>query len=379
MSFTHLLKKSLTLLASAIVAVCFIGCGLVAPHDTKDAVEITPQSTGELAIASMTEQDSLAATLSTAGSGLECLSIEKKFSVNSAVKLAKQAMTTDKPDAASITWNLTDTSNGIARLTLSTHTPLVDSYDTILIRWDDYAKDAIPNNEHIISISGEKEYIGGKSERYSVTDADNDGILLDKSKPSSQVDIVLFQKNPPLKPFVDSLSLRLRMIIDGNDSNAKLIRLSGEEYRVGGRIITVNVADIHGNLDVMPFDTAVATYAINTADPNGVKDSVKFVFDVQSGLQNSHDNLLYELYIRKQHPDGAVTDRTFHFVTTQAVREGEKPTSGHFTMTVSYNNGKNASITGDFTETGFTGVWTGPNGNTVTITWDKNSDTFSSN
>ena len=47
-------------------------------------------------------------------------------------------------------------------------------------------------------------------------------------------------------------------------------------------------------------------------------------------------------------------------------------------MSVTYSNDKTASMVADFSPTGFSGTWTGPDGNTLTVTWDGNGDVVSS-
>jgi len=72
--------------------------------------------------------------------------------------------------------DFTDTANGVARLFCYTKELLYDSYDTILVKWDEFARDSIQNNENIISVSGAKIY-ALKTERYSVTDLDGDNVV----------------------------------------------------------------------------------------------------------------------------------------------------------------------------------------------------------
>jgi hypothetical protein len=190
----------------------------------------------------------------------------------------------------------------------------------------------------------------------------------------------LFEKNPPLKPFVDSVSLTIRVLTDGkNKGNDKIIRLSGKEYRVFGRINTVSVTDIHGDPDVMPFDTAIVTFIGIPALQNGLRDTVRLIFNVQAGLQNANDNVLLELYIKKEHNDGIVKKVTFDFTTTQSVPKGQQPKSGHLDLNVLFGNDKTASAAADFENGGFKGTWTGPKGNTLTVIWDAGGNVVSQN
>lgn len=234
-------------------------------------------------------------------------------------------------------------------------------------------------DNQILALSWEKSFGGKSSAKATFKDADGDNIILDRNKElPSMVDIALQIKNPPLSPFVDSIFLQIRVLTIGN-GNDTIIRFSGEERRISGRRITLQFTDIHGNPDVIPFDTAIAIIATQPVLPNGWKDSIKLIFDVQSGLQNSSDNLLYELHINKEHQKGIILRTSSHFVTTQPISQGEKPKSGHIEMSITFTDNKNASLIADFSKSGFSGTYTDPKGNTLTIIWDANGNVVSSN
>jgi hypothetical protein len=108
-----------------------------------------------------------------------------------------------------------------------------------------------------------------------------------------------------------------------------------------------------------------------------LKDSVRVVFNVQSGLQKSNDYLLYELHIRKQLQSGIVKISSVDFVTTQPIHVGQKPVDGHMEATVIYENDKSDSISAGFTPTGFSGTWTGTDGKTLNVIWDSDGNVVS--
>lgn len=451
MSVLVSLKKLLRFLMIIAFVSGFNGCIFSPQEKTADTIEITPATSGQLVVSSFGEQDSLTGTLLTAANSISDMSLQSQFSISSASSLGKRGLSKSKDNSTATTADLSDTASGIALLYCYTKELLCDSYDTIVVKWDEFAKDSIQNNENIISVSGAKIY-ALKTERYSVTDldgdgivsgqakyngkarftysslqagtleklvmdvsagpdqnfstdadnqilamswvqiagsdttsyatfadADNDGMLIDKSKATPLlVDVVLFQKNPPLKPFVQSTTLSMRIQTNGIDSNDKIIRLSGEEHRMSGRIVTLTVTDSSGNPDIAANHIAIATFASDPATDLGAIDTVKFVFNVAAGLQDQKDQLLYGLHLKKDKQIGIVRDRTFDFTTADPVKSGEKPTSGHIVMSVTYSNDKTASLVADFSPTGFSGTWTGPDGNTVNVTWDNNGEVVSS-
>lgn len=453
--FLSLSLKKLVYFLTIIAFVLGLNGCIFSPQERKadtNAIEITPATSGQLAVSSFSEQDSLTGTLLTAGSSIDHMSMQSQFGIASASGLAKQGLTKSKANSNSMTPDYSDTGSGIIRLYCYTKELLCDSYDTIVVKWDEFAKDAIQNNENIVSVSGAKIY-AGKTDRYGVTDldndgvvsgqakyngkarfvfsslhagtleklvmdvsagpdknfsadadnaitamswvqmkgtdttsyatfadADNDGVLIDKSKAApSLVDVVLFQKDPPFKPFVASTTLSMRIKTTGVDSNDQIIRLSGEERRISGRVVTLSMTDSKGDPDILPNQMAVATFASNPATILGAIDTVRLVFNVGPGLSHQNEQLLYELHIKKDKQIGVVRQRTFDFTTTKPVKSGDKPTSGHIVMTVTYSNDKKASMVADFSPAGFSGTWTGPNGNTVTVTWDSNGGVVSSN
>jgi hypothetical protein len=54
------------------------------------------------------------------------------------------------------------------------------------------------------------------------------------------------------------------------------------------------------------------------------------------------------------------------------VPHGQEAKAGSFSGKVTYANGKSATLEGSFTETLFTATFTGPEGNSVTVTYNKN-------
>ena len=170
----------------------------------------------------------------------------------------------------------------------------------------------------------------------------------------------------------------MRIQTNGIDSNDKIIRLSGEEHRMSGRVVTLTVTDSSGNPDIAANSIAIATFASDPATNLGAIDTVKFVFNVAADLQDQKDQLLYGLHIKKDKQIGIVRERTFDFTTTDPVKSGDKPASGHIVMSVTYSNDKTASLVADFSPTGFSGTWTGPDGNMVNVTWDSNGEVVSS-
>jgi hypothetical protein len=220
--------------------------------------------------------------------------------------------------------------------------------------------------------------VAGDTVAYAVfDDADGDGYLVDHAATGeSAVDVTLFEKNPAFAPHIAWSSLQLRVAV-GSDGVERITKLSGTEKRRSGRVSAVVLEDSpdgsgDGVLD--PGEWAYVTFATESSPATDPLASaqVKVVFDPASGLGNPEDNLYYELYAAEERRVGAIARQTFHFTTTDPVREGEQPTSGHVELTVTYRNGDTAALVADFGEGLLSGTYTGPDCRSVSMSWDEN-------
>lgn len=73
--------------------------------------------------------------------------------------------------------DLGDTAEGYATLTLETSSLLTDTWDTVVVKWDDKARDAVKDNENILRYKRVAAHAGGKVETLVITDADGDGTV----------------------------------------------------------------------------------------------------------------------------------------------------------------------------------------------------------
>jgi len=448
-------KKLISLAAiSAFYAGSLVGC-IQSPTDTTEQTgEISPEAAGIIALSSFNDVDSLSGTLQTAASSFEHLSTPETLPTSTAMSLSKNGLAKISTDAP-VSIDLSDTAKGSATVIFHTQTSMYAQSDTIVIKWDDQARDTIDDNENIISASGIKEYALGKTEHYCVSDADGDGVAAGSSEYNIQalftyteswengtittltmqvnagadqnfdeesdnkietmtwlktkndekageaqfidadgdgyitdnsasepstIDVYLFEGTPLFKPFVSSSKLNFRVVSNGNESEDKIIKLYGEETLKTGRVSTFTVTDESGDSIVTAGERARAVFATNSspaADPV-LSSQIEYVFDVHSGLQNDSDNVYYSLEISQQRRIGWVRSRTFSFATTEGLHEGQNPTEGHLEMTVTYATDESISIVVDFSETGFSGTYTGPDGEVLDVEWDSEGEVISS-
>lgn len=94
--------------------------------------------------------------------------------------LAKSALAKFSSQAAgdSIRWDFSDTSQGTATVYFFKDDSLVSVHDTLIVRYDAQAKDALYGNETVVNRAGETFWkILATAFRYQVTDTDSDGLL----------------------------------------------------------------------------------------------------------------------------------------------------------------------------------------------------------
>lgn len=100
-------------------------------------------------------------------------------SLNLSTRTAALKKSTALPSAADLDFqiDLDDTAKGYATVSAETKGLLQTTYDTLVVKWDEKAKDTVKDNENIISMKRTVVWIGGKTETVFVTDADGNGIV----------------------------------------------------------------------------------------------------------------------------------------------------------------------------------------------------------
>lgn len=449
------------ILSSTIVTTFFVagltGCNQNPVSSDIQDNEISASSAGKLAVESFSDIDSLSTTFEAASQGLDPLGTQELFvnSMNSSIQSGNSVM--KKARAAVIdpfNIDLSDTINGEVKIYIHNKTLQKENFDTVAVKWDQFAKDSIQDNENIISIRGKTLYSWGRDERYSIVDLDNDGVVAGQAQSTnkarfilsvvqtndvvdstvidigagadnnfdvesdntilqmswkkikkgttvsyarfsdadgdgmllnrastdlSYIDVDLFDGNNPLKPFVEHSNLKMRVVTDGNNANNLLVKLSGEEKRVSGRVSKFYVTDKLGDSIITKDEDAIITFETVSSPESDPVRAAKVVAtcNVKSGLQNENDNIYYSIDATQEKRMGWVRNRTFKFTSDTGFRSGEDPKSGHVEMSVTYFNGKSASLVADFNETGFSGTYTNPQGETVSVQWDRNGNVVS--
>lgn len=449
------LAKYLTL---GIITSAMTGCFL-SPVDSDNSDQIiSAESLGKLAVESFSQTDSLSGTLLVADDASGRMTSDQSALFFGAAARSKQALGKVRAGEP-LSFDVSDTANGVARIMYESTSLLATTYDTIVIKWDAVAKDDSIDDKNVISFSEYKVYKVGRVEYARVTDLDNDGVvsaaagsdyngsarflfgaktvsgeieetvmdmgagadldfdgeeddnpilamswkkltaagdtlgyaafvdadgdgvLTDPAATTvSTVDINLYERNNPWKPFVEYSRLAMRVVTDGNEENDLITKLGGEEGLVTGRVNTVSVVDAQGDEIVTANEIATAAFETKStpADDPVRQSQLEMVFDVGSGLQNEADNLFYEVHFNQEKKVGWVRSRTFDFTTSKPFADGADPTSGHLQFSAGYSNGKTAFVVADFDENGFSGTYTDPDGAVFSVVWSADGAVVSS-
>ncbi|MCX7725675.1 MAG: hypothetical protein N2053_02370, partial [Chitinispirillaceae bacterium] len=232
--------RSILFLLTAFSLFLLFGCSNNPANSEKDSNKTNEDANtaGQLVMESFKETDSLAQFIEVAKSGLAALSFENEMPISEVSKLAKKKLskTTNKEDlGASMTIDFDDTSSGKLYIIFSTTTNLVSSSDTLVVKWDEYAKNDIQNDENVISISGEKNYSYGKKVQYAITDLDNDDVLLGQTQYNGKERITY---HSTLDNITEKIVLDASSGIDknfGTDEDNQILALSWEKF-IGGKI-----------------------------------------------------------------------------------------------------------------------------------------------
>ncbi len=212
----------------------------------------------------------------------------------------------------------------------------------------------------------------------SYADGDNDGFVFAGAGQQSVIDITLYERDPGL--FVKWHRLLFRLVSNGNEAEDVIIKLYGEQEHRSGRRTKVVALDQDGDSVITDGDMAHVTWSTlySPESDSIISAEIGWVYDPQSGLQNESDNLLYGLSMNETKRFGFVRERVFAFTTDQPIRSGEDPVSGHLELRVTYLNGKSVSVVADFAAGEFSGVYTGPDGETLEVTWNADGEVVAS-
>lgn len=199
------------------------------------------------------------------------------------------------------------------------------------------------------------------------TDADGDGIITETGE--GTVDIRFFEKDNPLRPFVEYGKVTARIERDA-EGRELTVRYTAEQKLITGRLNRAWVTTPSGDSTITAGEMVYLHFVTNSP---AVSDSeitalALLVIDPGENFGDVTDNRLHEITLAKSYRLGPADSVTFHSSFDPPVPSGEDPVGGTFELETIWRNGKESSLVGTFSEGVIKATFTGPEGKVVEVT-----------
>jgi|GEM_PF-1963739 len=185
-------------------------------------------------------------------------------------------------------------------------------------------------------------------------DGDGDGMVR-ASADTSVVELRFKEVSPQGRPLVAELSGTAKIRLFGQDAGDEPVGFSYVETMKSGRINTVTLKNTRGEAEILGDDTLTVTLQTRAerADDTLKNLSVDFVMSLGKNLQSDADDSCYAFHVHSMKKIGLEREAEFHFLPDEPVLHGENPVSGHFEGQITFADGGMATLTGNFSPTGF--------------------------
>lgn len=201
-------------------------------------------------------------------------------------------------------------------------------------------------------------------------DGDKDGVVTDNSK-----DCLVILKHsatePEDRPLVAKAEFEARVLVLAHKAGDEPVGFSYKETMKSGRVNQISIKNEDGGSDIVKGGRMTVRLE-TTASANGDtlrRATVDFVMTPGQDLKNDSDDVCYEIHIVTQKRLGLEREAEFHFISAEPIPHGQEPVAGNFHGKAVYANGKSASLEGSFSPTGFSAEYTGPDGQTASVTY----------
>lgn len=216
---------------------------------------------------------------------------------------------------------------------------------------------------------------GAEVARGELLDADGDGKVGDNAK-DQIVTAKWYEINPPLKPWVRKTAAEARLKVFAHKSGDEPITFSASEELVTGRVNAISMKNRLGGDSIIKGDTMWVGIETTRSRSDDTLQHAEIVVIMNPGqdLKSDADDLCYAFHIKTQKRFGFERSAEFNFVAGEPVPHGKDPVSGTFDGKVTYANGQSATLQGEFSPSGFSAEYTGPDGNSVKVEFTKSGD-----
>jgi hypothetical protein len=199
------------------------------------------------------------------------------------------------------------------------------------------------------------------------TDADGDGIITETGE--GTVDIQFYDKDNPLMPLVDygKVTARIERDADGKEIT---IRYAAEQKLVTGRLNRAWVTTSSGDSTITAGEMVHLHFATNSpaVSDSEITAQALLVIDPGENFGDVTDNSLHEITLAKSYRLGLADSATFHCTFDPPVPNGEEPEGGTFELETIWQNGKESTLVGTFSDGVIEATFTGPEGKVTEVT-----------
>lgn len=209
-------------------------------------------------------------------------------------------------------------------------------------------------------------------------DADDDGIVIDNSKPS-RVDLDFYQEGPSQdQPDAIWTRARMRLLIRFQEEAKMVSRLRFEAaLKGGGR----EIGEILGRGGVQDFDMADTVLARFTAfsapeggpaGQDGDTDTTvtELTMTLGEDFGSKQDDSVYAIGVRSVRQTGEERLVTFRFRSDAPIPSGEDPRAGEISMEIGYADGTRMEAAGVISEDGLDLIIRGRDEGRIRVVWD---------
>ena len=263
------------------------------------------------------------------------------------------------------------------------------TYDTAVVKYDAFYKDNIQNNENIMRFSQTvvwqlNSVPTGASDRIEFSDADGDTLLNVVTGRSNRVKVVFTHTDIVLlKKLVKTGTIVVGPGADNNFSTGadNVVYQANWSRTWASRTDSVYFKNRLGTGEITANDTMHLFIQTSSAISTDTLSSliVDIAFNPGADLKSSLDDRFYSLHVVSHTRRVFERDGEFTFTPDAPVLHGQQPASGTFSASVTFANGKSATLTGTFSTTGYQATYNGPEGVTKTVVYSKTGAVISSN
>lgn len=216
---------------------------------------------------------------------------------------------------------------------------------------------------------------GAEVARGEFLDADGDGKVGDNAS-DQVVTAKWYEMNPPLKPWVKKATAEAKLRVFANKAGDEPISFSCSEELVTGRVNAISMMNRHGGDSIIKGDTLWVKIETTKSRDDDTLQHAEIVVVMNPGqdLKSDADDVCYAFHIKTQKRFGFERSAEFNFIAGAPVPHGQDPVSGKFDGKATYANGQSATLKGEFSPSGFSAEYTGPEGNTVKVEFTRSGD-----